>query len=437
MANVVIVGAQWGDEGKAKITDLLAEQAHTIVRSQGGCNAGHTVAAYGHTFKFHLMPSGMLHGGKQCIIGPGTVIYPPVILQEIDDLKTKGFDVKQLTISNRAHVTLPFHMEADTAMEANRDTTHTTRLGTTGKGIGPTYMDKAARFGLRLHELYEPQLKDRLQGLLALKHRQADELDALFTLLTSWAEAMAPYVTDTTTLLHEQATRPQEHILFEGAQGALLDIDHGTYPFVTSSNATAGGACTGSGIGPSRIDCVVGVFKAYITRVGAGPFPSELTDATGDYLVTQGHEFGTTTGRRRRCGWYDAVLARYSARINGLDALAITKLDVLDELAELHIVTGYRLPSGEVLTVFPPSVHTLAAVEPVTECWPGWKSSTRGVTQWAELPAAAQQYLNRLAELTETPIAIVSTGPAREETLFCQNVFAYHRGEYKALTPAG
>jgi adenylosuccinate synthase len=427
MANVVIVGAQWGDEGKAKITDMLAEQAHVVIRSQGGCNAGHTVLANGHTFKFHLLPSGMLYPGKTCVVGPGTVIYPPVLIDEIADIQAKGYDPSQLKISNRAHVTLPFHLQQDKDLEAARCGDAAGKIGTTGRGIGPTYMDKASRLGLRLHELYEANLAQRLASLLLLKQQPADQLPELLATVQGWAAALAPYVVDTTPFIHE-ALEAGQHLLFEGAQGALLDIDHGTYPFVTSSNATAGGACTGSGVGPSRLDCVVGVFKAYITRVGSGPFPSELVDATGDYLVDKGHEFGTTTGRRRRCGWYDAVLARYSARINGLDALAITKLDVLDDLAELAIVTGYRLPDGSVLQAFPASVQVLAEAEPVLEQWPGWQCNTRGLTQWDALPEPAKNYLRRIEALTGAPIAIVSTGPDRSETLICQDVFAYSRG---------
>ena len=427
MANVVIVGAQWGDEGKAKITDMLAEQAQVVIRSQGGCNAGHTVLANGHTFKFHLLPSGMLYPRKACVVGPGTVIYPPVLIEEIASIQAQGYDTTQLKISNRAHVTLPFHLQQDKDLEAARCGDAAGKIGTTGRGIGPTYMDKASRLGLRLHELYEDSLEQRLVSLLALKQLNPDQLPDLLNTVKAWANALAPYVIDTTPVIHE-ALEAGQHLLFEGAQGALLDIDHGTYPFVTSSNATAGGACTGSGVGPSRLDCVVGVFKAYITRVGSGPFPSELLDATGDYLVDKGHEFGTTTGRRRRCGWYDAVLARYSARINGLDALAITKLDVLDDLPELAIVTGYRLPDGSVSQVFPASVNVLAEIEPVLEKWPGWLCNTRGLTQWDALPDAAKNYLRRIEALTGAPIAIVSTGPDRAETLICQDVFAFIRG---------
>jgi adenylosuccinate synthase len=434
MANVVIVGAQWGDEGKAKITDMLAQQADVVIRSQGGCNAGHTVKVMGQTFKFHLLPSGLLYGGKCCIIGPGTVIYPTVLLQEIADLKAKGFDVSQLAVSDRAHITLPFHLTQDVQLETARsNTADGLKIGTTGRGIGPTYMDKVSRLGLRMHELYEPGLENRLAALLAVKQLPATDLPALLAQVTEWADGLKPFVTDTTVLAH-QCIQQGKRLLFEGAQGALLDIDHGTYPFVTSSNATAGGASTGSGVGPAQLHCVVGVFKAYITRVGGGPFPSELLDATGDHLVDKGHEFGTTTGRRRRCGWYDAVLARYSAMVNGLDALAITKLDVMDELAEVAIVTGYRLPDGQIIEHFPASAQVLASCTPVLERMPGWQTSTRGVTEWYQLPKAAQTYLRRLESLTGAPIAMVSTGPDREETVITHDVFAFKRGVTSALT---
>lgn len=450
MANVIVVGAQWGDEGKAKVVDLLAERADVVVRCQGGCNAGHTVQHNGETFKFHLIPSGLLYAGKCCVIGSGTVIDPQALQQEIAGMLAKGYPADGLRISDRAHLTLPCHIALDSAMEASR---HEGKLGTTGRGIGPTYMDKVARLGLRVGDLYEDQayLRQRLQGLLhsmrPLLQSLApqtplppleEDIASLLAFCQHHADTLAPYVADAVALMSE-AQAAGRHILFEGAQGALLDIDYGTYPFVTSSNATAGGACTGSGVGPTRMDSVIGVMKAYVTRVGSGPFPTELTDATGTHLQQVGQEFGTTTGRLRRCGWFDAVIARFSAQVNGLDGLAITKLDVLDGLTEVRIGVGYRhRVTGEITTQFPSRLSTLAAMEPVYETLPGWQQPVRGATSLNALPLEARRYLDRLSELTGVPVAILSTGPGREETILLNDpMLGPSRSKASSVPPVG
>ncbi len=425
MANVIVVGAQWGDEGKAKIVDLLAERADVVVRCQGGCNAGHTVAHNGEVFKFHLIPSGLLYGDKICVIGPGTVIAASVLVQEIEEMQSKGYSTDNLKVSNRAHLTLPFHITLDQAQEAARS--RGGKIGTTGRGIGPTYMDKVGRTGLRLGDLYESEtvLRNRLEEIVFLKqglmanvyNAPMETVDELYAYCREYAEKLAPYITDTVPLLHD-AVVSGRHILFEGAQGTLLDIDYGTYPFVTSSNATAGGACTGSGIGPTRIDKVIGVMKAYTTRVGGGPFPTELDDDIGKHFQEVGQEFGTTTGRLRRCGWFDAVIARYSVQVNGLDGVAITKLDVLDGLDEIRICTAYRdRETGETVTQFPSQLSRLDRVDPVYETLPGWKGTVSKARRYDDLPAEAQGYLQRLSALIGTEVAIVSVGPDRGETI--------------------
>ncbi|HEY9745250.1 MAG TPA: adenylosuccinate synthase [Oculatellaceae cyanobacterium] len=429
MANVIVVGAQWGDEGKAKITDLLAAEADVVVRCQGGCNAGHTVKYNNDVFKFHLIPSGMLYPNKLCIVGPGTVINPDVILQEIEALQQKGYDSQNLRISDRAHLTLPFHAALDRAQESALSDK---KIGTTGRGIGPTYMDKVGRYGLRIGDLYAPAqvLKERLTQIVELKNKMLQScypdiprqsVDELLEWCQTHAKKLQPYVTDTVDLVHE-ALESGQAILFEGAQGTLLDIDYGTYPFVTSSNATAGGACTGSGIGPTRIDRVIGVMKAYTTRVGEGPFPTELDDETGKHLLEVGQEFGTTTGRPRRCGWFDAVIGKYSVRVNGLDGLAITKLDVFDGLDEIKICVAYEnLETGEQSARFPAQLHDLRNAKPVYESWPGWSGSVKDARSFEELPEAAQNYLNRISELIGCPLSIISVGPDRNQTILLEN----------------
>ena len=429
MSNVVVVGAQWGDEGKAKVIDWLAERAALVIRCQGGCNAGHTVQWQGETYKFHLIPSGLLYPNTYGLIGSGTVIDPIVLRDEMASLANRGISLERLKISNRAHVTLPWHIALDKAQE--QQAADTKKIGTTGKGIGPTYRDKVGRFGLRVCDLFETPdvLSARLSDLLSVQTLTLNALgcdvptlEALMAFCAEAREIFAPYVVDSAAFI-EPFLQKQAVILFEGAQGTLLDVDYGTYPFVTSSNATAGGACTGSGIGPSKIDYVLGVMKAYTTRVGQGPFPTELTDANGKHLQEVGQEVGTTTGRIRRCGWFDAVMGRYSAQVNGLDGLALTKLDVLDGLERVAIATAYiDAQMGERLTTFPASLAQLARCTPEYEWLPGWpEQTTVGATTWGELPVEAQQYLNRLSDLTQTPIALVSVGPGREETLVCHD----------------
>lgn len=428
MANVVVVGAQWGDEGKAKITDLLAAEADVVVRCQGGCNAGHTVRHGDDVFKFHLVPSGMLYPDTLCIVGPGTVIDPAVLCREIEDLREKGYDTANLRISNRAHVTLPFHIAQDRAQESALSDK---KIGTTGRGIGPTYMDKVGRIGLRVGDLFEPDfmLREHLYQIARQKSPLLEKVygqnplvvDELLAWCKEYAEKLRPYATDTVVLLHEAIARNQ-NILFEGAQGTLLDVDYGTYPFVTSSNATAGGACTGSGIGPTQIDRVIGVMKAYTTRVGEGPFPTELSDDVGKHLSEVGQEFGTTTGRARRCGWFDAVIAKYSVQVNGLDGLAITKLDVFDGLPEIKIGVAYKnRETGETFSHFPSQLQLLKNAEPVFETHPGWQGSVKGARTFQDLPAEARNYLNRISELIGAPISIVSVGPERNQTILLEN----------------
>lgn len=430
MANVVVVGAQWGDEGKAKITDLLAAEADVVVRCQGGCNAGHTVRHGDDVFKFHLVPSGMLYADTLCVIGNGTVINPQVLLQEIQELQDKGFSTDNLKLSDRAHLTLPIHTELDQAQESAMAEK---KIGTTGRGIGPTYMDKVGRHGLRVGDLYEPEivLREILAGIIAAKqqmiekcypHLQIQTVDDLYAWCQGYAVQLAPFVTDSVALLHQKLSAGQ-NILFEGAQGTLLDIDYGTYPFVTSSNATAGGACTGSGIGPTQIDRVIGVMKAYTTRVGEGPFPTELDDETGRQLLEVGQEFGTTTGRARRCGWFDAIIAKYSVQVNGLDGLAITKLDVFDGMPELKICVGYQhRETRELLLQFPSQLNVLKQVDPVYETWPGWKGSVKDIRSFGALPSEARDYLNRISELVNCPLSIVSIGPERNQTILLENL---------------
>jgi len=425
MPAIVIVGAQWGDEGKAKVIDLLAEQADCVVRYQGGCNAGHTVVRQGETFKFHLVPSGILYPGKTCIIGPGTVIAPEVLKDELDNLHQKNIATGALYISPRAHVTLPHHMAVDGLKEDALGDEQ--KIGTTRRGIGPTYEDKVGRIGLRVGDLLldDDTLRQKLAHLVHQKSPLLEKVYGLPPLDTSellricheYRNIMAPYVTDVDALL-ATAQENQDVILLEGAQGTMLDLDHGTYPYVTSSNPTAGGACTGSGLGPKAIDQVIGITKAYTTRVGSGPFPTELFDAIGEHLCTVGHEFGTTTGRKRRCGWFDAPAMRYAIQINSLDSLAVTKLDVLTGLSEIRICTAYRhMKTGEILTAFPSQIELLAQVEPIYEILPGWHEPISHIRHHDELPPAAKDFLARLAELCHTPVALISVGPNRDETI--------------------
>ncbi|HIK38799.1 MAG: adenylosuccinate synthase [Geminocystis sp.] len=425
MANVIIIGAQWGDEGKGKITDLLSKSADVVVRSQGGVNAGHTVVVEGQTFKLHLIPSGILYPNTECIIGSGTVIDPRELLKEIDQLHKLNVSTRNLYISQTAHVTMPYHRILDQAAEERRGKY---RIGTTGRGIGPTYSDKAERIGIRMLDLiYCDRYPEKIEWTINYKNAVLEKLYGLPPLnakeiieeYRGYAERLRPYVVDS-SLKIAQAVKQKKNILFEGAQGTLLDLDHGTYPYVTSSNPIAGGACVGAGVGPTIIDRIIGVAKAYTTRVGEGPFPTELHDEIGEYLAEKGAEYGTTTGRRRRCGWFDGVIGRYAARINGLDCLAITKLDVLDELPEIKVCVAYEV-DGEICREFPIHALKFANCKPVYETLPGWQQPTSHCRTLEDLPKQAQDYLKFLAELMEVPIAIVSVGAAREQTIIVED----------------
>jgi adenylosuccinate synthase len=421
MPNTVIVGAQWGDEGKGKIIDVLTEEADVVVRYQGGNNAGHTVKIGGETYVLHLLPSGILHGDKLCLIGNGVVVDPLALLGEISKLEQKGIRAQgRLFVSERAHVVFPYHRALDESREASLSKER--KIGTTKRGIGPSYGDKVSRVGLRLCDLVDPAFPRLLAPRLDEANRVIEALGGApldrAQILRDYAEAasrVAPYVADTVSLLN-QALKDGRSILFEGAQGTLLDIDFGTYPFVTSSNATAGGACTGTGVPPHRMDRVIGALKAYTTRVGEGPFPTELTDEVGALLGREGNEFGATTGRPRRCGWFDAVIARYAAMINGVDYWAMTKLDVLDSLQTLRICVAYEC-RGQVLHTIPANVRVLAECRPVYEEMEGWQAPTRGAARFEDLPAKAQAYVNRICRLTDVKLGILSVGADREQTL--------------------
>jgi adenylosuccinate synthase len=416
--NIAVLGAQWGDEGKGKIVDLLTPNFSIVARYQGGHNAGHTVYTNGRKFVLRLLPSGILHDDITCVIGNGVVVDPQALFTEIDELTQAGIHVgDRLVVSDKAHLILPYHRELDLLSEARRGER---KLGTTSRGIGPAYEDKIARRGVRVGDLANADaLTEAIRhNVDARNHIIGDSvMDAgqvLDDLRTAWTR-MAPWVTDVSLFL-ARARAAGRAIMFEGAQGTLLDIDHGTYPYVTSSNATIGGVCTGLGLPPRAIDGVLGVAKAYTTRVGEGPLPTELTGPIGDRLRESGQEFGAVTGRPRRCGWYDAVAVRYAVRVNGLDALALTKLDVLDSMKELQICTAYRYGSAT-LTEFPGDLAQLAACEAVYESMPGWTAPTKGIRRFADLPSDAQRYIARLEELSGVPAAMISTGSAREDTI--------------------
>ena len=426
---VVVLGTQWGDEGKGKIVDLLCEDASTVVRFQGGHNAGHTLVIDGKKTVLHLVPSGVLREGVECLIGNGVVLSPEALLTEIDMLEANGIPARErLKLSAACQLILPYHIALDQAREKARGND---AIGTTGRGIGPAYEDKASRRGLRLSDLLATDtLKDKLDGILdyhnfTLEHYfKAAPVDpvAIYEHALAMGEAMAPMVIDVPHRLAERRAAGQ-NIMMEGAQGTLLDIDHGTYPYVTSSSTTAGGACTGSGLGPRDLDYILGITKAYTTRVGSGPFPTELFDDTGAYLAKQGNEFGATTGRPRRCGWFDAVILRRAMQINSISGLCITKLDVMDGLETVKICTGYEL-DGTLHSVPPVETAAYDRCVPVYEEMPGWSESTVGLTERADLPVNAVNYLNRLEELLETPIDIISTGPDREQTIVLRNPYA-------------
>ena len=425
MANKVVIGAQWGDEGKAKITDLLAQDADLIIRYQGGCNAGHTVVANGKTFKFHLIPSGILYKGKTCLIGNGTVVLPEYFEQEIEGLKKENIDLSGLKVSPLATITMPWHTEVDGYSE---DNAQKGKIGTTKKGIGPTYTDKMARIALKIGDLYSKEaLEEKLDVILPLKNKQLKELYGLKTytkeevlaLCEKYAKIFEPYVCFEWQELLQKFKKEGKKVLFEGAQGVMLDVDFGTYPFVTSSNPIGGGACTGSGYGPKMIDEVIGVAKAYVTRVGEGPFVTELTDEIGDTIREVGHEFGVTTGRPRRCGWFDAVTMKYACLVGGLTSIALTKIDVFDKFDEIKVCTAYKdKRSGKIYNSYPTDVYIHKYLEPVYETHKGWGVNISGIRNYEELPLNARKYLERLEELLDTPISIVSVGPDREQTIF-------------------
>jgi adenylosuccinate synthase len=425
LANVVVIGAQWGDEGKGKITDLLSKSADVVVRYQGGVNAGHTVVVQGQTFKLHLIPSGILYPETKCIIGCGTVIDPKVLIEELDRLVALDIPTDKLLISQTAHVTMPYHRSIDVASEEVRGT-H--KIGTTGRGIGPTYADKSDRLGIRVQDLMDADsFREQMSWTIVQKNEILEKLyhlppldpEQVVTEYLGYAERLRPHIVNTSIEIYD-AVRHRRNILFEGAQGTLLDLDHGTYPYVTSSNPIAGGACIGTGIGPTTIDRVIGVAKAYTTRVGEGPFPTELDDSSGDMLGERGAEFGTTTGRKRRCGWFDGVIGRYAVRINGMDCMAITKLDVLDEFDEIQVCVAYEI-NGKQTTDFPDSARDFAKCVPVYKTLPGWKQNTAECRSLEDLPKAALNYLKFLADLMEVPISIVSLGPSRDQTIIVED----------------
>ncbi|NET33177.1 MAG: adenylosuccinate synthase [Cyanothece sp. SIO1E1] len=425
MANVVVIGAQWGDEGKGKITDLLSKSADVVARYQGGINAGHTVVVKDQTFKLHLIPSGILYPETECIIGGGTVIDPKVLLEELDQLEELSVSTQNLLISETAHVTLPYHRMIDQASEERRGNQ---KIGTTKRGIGPTYADKSERTGIRIIDLMdEVVLREQLAWIINYKNVILERLynlppldpELVITEYLGYAERLRPHVVDGSLRIYE-AIQERRNILFEGAQGTLLDLDHGTYPYVTSSNPVAGGACVGTGVGPTVIDRVIGVAKAYTTRVGEGPFPTELEGTIGKLLGDRGAEFGTTTGRKRRCGWFDAVIGRYAVRINGLDCLAITKLDVLDEVEEIKVCVAYEI-GDQLCHDFPSNAKHFVRCQPVYETLPGWCQSTSHCRSLEDLPRQALDYLKFLAELMEVPIAIVSLGASRDQTIIVED----------------
>jgi adenylosuccinate synthase len=416
----VVVGTQWGDEGKGRFTDLFAKEMDTVVRYQGGHNAGHTLVVDGETFALQLIPSGVLYPHITPVIGNGVVVEPKVLLDEIDLLQSRGIDCSRVRVSTNAHLVFPYHQALDRVTERYLGKN---KLGTTKRGIGPAYADKAARVGLRVQDLYDRKifeqkldivLREKNLVLAKVYNQLAIEKDEILAAyLDDYAPRLAPYVADTVDLVHRALERGAS-VLLEGAQATFLDLDHGTYPFVTSSNPVAGGACVGAGIGPKAIDRVVGVAKAYVTRVGSGPFPTELDDATGDLLVERGHEFGTNTGRRRRCGWFDAVMLRHAVRLNSLTEVALTKLDVLDPLEDVKVCVAYEV-DGERLDSFPDDQSTLHKVTPVYEELPGWRTDLTAVTEPHDLPAPAREYVRFLETQVGVPIRLIGVGPGRDQ----------------------
>jgi adenylosuccinate synthase len=426
MATVVIVGAQWGDEGKGKIVDLLTQYADMVVRFQGGNNAGHTIVLKGEKFVFHLIPSGILYKNKKCIIGNGVVLDPAVLMEEINELKRRGYfkDDSQLMISEGTHLILPYHRKIDVAREK------IFKIGTTGRGIGPAYEDKVTRCGIRVVDLldekvFRKKLEDNLVQknlyLVEILKEKHFEFSEIFNEYIQYKVRLEKYVKDTSFFLHE-AIEKGKNILFEGAQGALLDLDHGTYPYVTASNTVAGNACAGSGIGPTMIHSVTGVAKAYTTRVGEGPFPTELKDQLGERIRERGGEYGATTGRPRRCGWFDAVVVNHSIRVNGIREMAITKLDILNDFDRVKICIGYRI-NGKIYHRVPSNLEIMKSAEPIYEELDGWKTMVKGVRKLSDLPKNARRYLRRIEELIRTRVTVVSVGEERNETIVIRNPF--------------
>jgi len=422
MPVIAVIGAQWGDEGKGKVVDLLAEKTKMVVRFSGGDNAGHTVVNPYGEFKLHITPSGIFYPHTVCIIGNGVVINPPVLISEIDQLSQRGIDTSRLFISDRAHLIMPYHILLDGLEEELRGGK---AIGTTRKGVGPAFTDKTARLGIRTSDLLDKEvLRERLQFILEYKNIILTKVhglnplsfDEVYNDYCRYAERLAPFIRDTAIMVEEALTR-EEMVLLEGAQGSLLDPDFGSYPYTTSSSPLAGGGCLGAGISPNRINRILGVFKAYCTRVGSGPMPTELKDEAGNLIRERAHEYGTTTGRPRRCGWFDAVAARFTSRINGLTGTAITRLDILDTFPGIKICVGYKL-GKETIDYFPSSITALEQCQPIYEEMPGWQAPTTHISQYEELPPEAKQYLARLEELTACPINLICVGPRREQTIF-------------------
>jgi len=425
MANIVVVGAQWGDEGKGKVVDVITPHVNVVVRYQGGNNAGHTVVVGREKYVLHSIPSGILHRGCRCVIGCGVVLDPGSLIEEMESLVQRGATLDgNLFISKNAHLIMPYHPALDRASEAMLGKR---RIGTTGKGVGPAYVDKAARVGIRMVDLLDERLfREKLEYNLAQKNRLLREIydapsfrvEEILNPYLRYAGWLAPYITDTALLLSKWIDSGYS-VLFEGAQGTMLDIDHGTYPYITSSSTTSGGAATGTGVPPTKIHGALGVAKAYTTRVGGGPFPTEMKGSMAEQVRARGNEYGATTGRPRRCGWFDGVALRYAVRINGLDTVALTKLDVLDQCETLKVCTSYRW-RGEMITDFPEEETALAELEPVYEEINGWMTSTAGAKNEADLPAKARRYLERLEELIGVPFCLISTGAQRDETILCE-----------------
>ncbi|MBR4642142.1 MAG: adenylosuccinate synthase [Selenomonadaceae bacterium] len=427
MSTVVISGAQWGDEGKGKIVDYLAQQADTVVRFQGGSNAGHTVSVGGEEYKLRLLPSGILYKGTTCVIGNGVVLDPQCLLEEIDNMQRRGIDTSNIKLSNRAHVVMPWHKLFD---ELNEELRGSNKIGTTKRGIGPCYIDKADRIGIRVCDLidreeFAKKVRDvlKIKNLILEKVYNHAPLDAeeIIREYEGYAERLRPFVCDTITLLNAQIDAGKK-ILFEGAQATMLDIDYGTYPFVTSSHPISGGVGIGAGVAPKKIDKVVGVVKAYCTRVGEGPFPTEQLNAIGDKLRNAGHEFGTVTGRPRRTGWLDACVVKYAGQLSGTDYMAVTRLDILDGFDEIKMCTAYKI-DGKIINEIPASLKVLAKVEPVYETFAGWKSDISKIRRYEDLPANAKKYLERMAQVTGIKLGIVSVGANRDQTIVLENIF--------------